>query len=415
MVGGFAETRITGASHEDEAALTAAACDGSASAVSAQGVIVSLGERLRSLPEHRGADETSHAWKRENDLGVAMLPTWAFRADVVLELMEHVCDSTTTITQLLAEELEPWEKKLDVLGRGLEATRGESEALLSQSKMELVRRDAADAMLLEDFGELIFLEPTSLVRSRRLEEQSPQPGLIGCWTELEQLREEAMQLSPELIGETAQVFAQCGIDATELSESNHQRVVELEVAEVMPVGAKRVGTNEGIEAVVFGAGDGVPVSEAVELLGVDGEDIEPTLEQRFDHRSMGQLESDGASRWLSMLEEGFHEFADSDGRMLETELGEFFPFGIDQTDLMEITAVVDAGEHKITSGHGDFTSVISGPRLGAASPLYWRSGRNSPRDVHLGSPAGTQVHPRCSQRSGPVWRSRRAGRSSHHR
>jgi hypothetical protein len=99
---------------------------------------------------------------------------------------------------------------------------------------------------------------------------------------------------------------------------------------------------------------------------------------------MGQLESDGASRWLSMLEEGFHEFADSDGRMLETELGQFFSFGIDQTDLMEITAVVDAGEHKIISVHGNCTSVISGPRLGAASPLYWRSGRNSPRDVHLG-------------------------------
>jgi hypothetical protein len=277
MVGGFAKTRITGAPHEDEAALTAAACDRSASAVSAQGVIVSLGERLRSLPEHRGADETSHAWKRENDLGVAMLPTWAFRADVVLELLEHVCDSTTTIAQLLAEELEPWEKKLDVLGSGLEATRGESEALLSQSKMELVGRDAADAVFLEDSGELIFLEPTSLVRGGCLEEQSPQPGLIGSRTQLEQLREEPMQLSPELIGETAQVFAECGIDTAELSESNHQGVVELELAEVMVVGTKRVGTNERIEPVVFGAGHGVPVSEAVELLGIDSEDMESTL------------------------------------------------------------------------------------------------------------------------------------------
>jgi hypothetical protein len=381
----------------------------------AEGVIVSLGERLRSLPEHRGADETSRAWKRENDLGVAMLPTWVFRADVVLELLEHVCDSTPTITLLLAEQLQPWEKELDVLGGSLEATRGESEAALSESEMELVRRDAADAVLLEDAAELILLEPTSLVGGRCLEQQSPQPGLIGSRTELEQLREESMQLSPELIGETAQVFAECGIDTAELSESNHQRVVELEVAEVMPVGAKRIGTDEGVEPVVFGAGHRVAVSEAVELLGIDGEDMESTLEQRFDNRSVGQLECDGASRWLSMLEEGFHEFADSDGRMLETELGQFFSFGIDQTDLMEITAVVDAGEHKITSGHGDSTSVKSGPRLGAASPLYWRSGRNSPRDVHLGLPAGTQVHPRRSQRSGPVWRSRRAGRSSHHR
>ena len=327
MVDSFAKTRITSASHEDQGAFSAAACDGSASGVGTQRVIVSLGERLRSLPEHCGADESSRAWKREKDLDVAMLPTLTFRGDVFLELLKHVVDSSSTIAVLLAEQLEPREKELDVLGGGLQATWRESEAGLSQSEMELVCGDASNAMLLEDSGELIFLQPTSVVRGRRLEQQSPQPGLIGCRTELEQLGEESMQLSTKLIGETAEVFAEGEIDTAELSESNYERLVELEPAEVMPVGAKRVGTDEGVEPVVFGTCHAVPVSEAVELLGIDGEDIESTLEQSF------------------------HEFADSDGRMLETELGQFFSFGINQTNLMEVTAVVDAGEHKITSCH----------------------------------------------------------------
>ena len=415
MVNRFAKTRITSASHEDQGAFSATACNGGDSGVGAQGVIVSFGERLRSLPEHRGADETSRAWKRENDLDVVMLPTLTFRGDVFLELLKNVVDSSSTIAALLAEQLQPGEKELDVLGSGLQAPWRESQAGLSQKEMELVCGEASNAMLLEDSCELILLEPTSLVGGRCLEQQSPQPGFIGCRTELEQLGEESMQLSTELIGETAEVFAEAEIDTAELSESNHQRVVELEEAEVMPVGAKGVGTDEGVEPVVFGARHAVPVSEAVELLGIDGEDIESALEQSFDDRSMGQLESHSASTRLPMLEQGLHEFADSDGRMLDAELGQFLAFGIGQTNLMEITAVVDAGEHQITSRHGNSTSVNSGPCLGAASPLYWRSGRNSPRDVHLGLPAGTQVHPRHSQRLGPVWRSRRVGRSSHHR
>ena len=122
----------------------------------------------------------------------------------------------------------------------------------------------------------------------------------------------------------------------------------------MPVVAKRVGTDEGVEPVVFGACHAVPVSEPVEPIGIDGEDIEFTLEQSFHDRSMGKLESNSTST------------------------------GIDQTGLVELTGVIDPGEHNITSGHGNFTSVNSSPRLGSAPPLYWRSWRNSPQDAYLG-------------------------------
>ena len=78
-----------------------------------------------------------------------------------------------------------------------------------------------------------------------------------------------------MIGEAPELFLEFRIDAAQFSESNHERLVELELAEVADIGAKRVCQNEGIEAVVFGASHGMTVPEAVELLGIDREDVKP--------------------------------------------------------------------------------------------------------------------------------------------
>ena len=45
------------------------------------------------------------------------------RGDVLLKLLEYVVDSSPTIAVLLAEQLEPWEKELDVLGVELREAR----------------------------------------------------------------------------------------------------------------------------------------------------------------------------------------------------------------------------------------------------------------------------------------------------
>jgi len=345
MVDGVAKTRITGATHENDGAFSAAASDGSESGVRAQRVVVSLGERPRSLREHRGADESSRAWKREKDLDVAMLPTFTFRRHFTAELLKDILDSSSTVSKLFADELDSRQKKLSMLGGGLETTGGELEAGLSQGEAELLRGDATDSMLSQDSGELIFSQPTSLVRCWSFQEQSPQPGLVRGGTEPEQLREESMQLSTELIGEAPELFLEFRIDAAQFSESNHERLVELELAEVADIGAKRVCQNEGIEAVVFGASHGMTVPEAVELLGIDREDVKPTLEQGFDDRTVSQLDGNGASVRLriGMLEKGIHETADSSCRMLDAELRQLSALGVEQTDLMELTAIVDAG------------------------------------------------------------------------
>jgi hypothetical protein len=404
MVDSLPKPGIAGTPHGNGRAFPTAAGDGSGSGLSTKRVVVSLSERLRSLAEHRGADDSSRAWKREKDLGVAMPPTFTFLWNLTAKLRKDGVDSPSTIAGLLSDELEPGQQKLRMLRSSFETPRSKLEGRLTQREAQLLGRDASDPMLPQNSGELIFSEPTRVVRRRGLEEQIPQPGLVGRGTELEQLREEAMELSPEPIGELPELFLELRIDPAQLSQSNYERFVDLELAEMAEIRAKGIRQNEGIEAVIFRAGHGMAISKSVELLGIDSEDMKPTLEQGFDDGAVGQLDGDGTSIGLrvAMLEKRIDEMVDSHGRMLDAVLQQFSTFAVEQADLVELTAVVNANEQNVGCAHIGFTSVVkSGPRLGTASPLYWRSRRNSPRDVHLGFPRRDAGPPQALVALGP--------------
>ena len=47
----------------------------------AQGVVISLGKKLRSFGEHRGGDDSSDPWQRQKDFDVAMLAPLFFSRD----------------------------------------------------------------------------------------------------------------------------------------------------------------------------------------------------------------------------------------------------------------------------------------------------------------------------------------------
>jgi hypothetical protein len=188
VVDGISEAWIAGSSHKDLGAFSAATSNGSDSGQRAQRVVVSQGERLRSLREHRGADESSHARKREKDLDVAMLPTFTFGRDFgrafLSELSEDFLGSSSAVAELLADELDSGQKKLNMLGGGLETSGGELEGRLKECEAKLLGRDTTNSVVLQDFGKLILFESTSLVRSRSLEQQIPQPGLVRGGREL---------------------------------------------------------------------------------------------------------------------------------------------------------------------------------------------------------------------------------------
>lgn len=69
----IAQTDVTGAPHHHIAAFAALLGDRCDARLSAQGRIVSLGEGLSALGQHRGGDEISDPWDGAKDLGVTML------------------------------------------------------------------------------------------------------------------------------------------------------------------------------------------------------------------------------------------------------------------------------------------------------------------------------------------------------
>lgn len=61
MLGGVAHPVVAGLAHPHQRSLTALAGDWRDAGIGAQGVVVSLGEGLCGLGQHRGGDHTSHS------------------------------------------------------------------------------------------------------------------------------------------------------------------------------------------------------------------------------------------------------------------------------------------------------------------------------------------------------------------
>jgi hypothetical protein len=83
------------------------------------------------------------------------------------------------------------------------------------------------------------------------------------------------------------------MNARPLAQFDHQRIVDAQTTEGPPIAAQRGRQYLGIAAIVLGAGHREAITEAIELLRVDGKRRKPTLEQRFHHRTARRLDRNG--------------------------------------------------------------------------------------------------------------------------
>ena len=111
-------------------------------------------------------------------------------------------------------------------------------------------------------------------------------------TQFERLRIIAPELLADAVGKPVALLAQVLGHARPLAQLDHDRVFDCKPAKAMPVGSQRVAEHVGVPAVVFGAGDGEAIAEAVELFRVDRIDLEAALEQDLDNRTMRRLDRD---------------------------------------------------------------------------------------------------------------------------
>ena len=161
-----------------------------------------------------------------------------------------------------------------------------------------------------------------------------------------------MKLLAKPIGEPTEVDPQLVIQTAELAQLDDERLIDLKQPQPLGVGTKRIGEHIGISPIVFGSRGAVTIAEAVELFGIDAEDREAALEQTLDQRTPTQLDRDSdLLRLGTQLQQSRGELVDSFGTVIDGELGQFLPLGIEGTDLMRVVGPVDPCEQSIAYFH----------------------------------------------------------------
>ena len=170
----------------------------------------------------------------------------------------------------------------------------------------------------------------------------------------------------------------------------------------MTIGAQGRGEDQGVPAVVLGAGRREAVAEAVELLGVDREDGDPAIHQRLNHRAVRRLDGDrDVLRMIGLADQPVHQRTDPERVVRERPLHRRTT--AHQTHLMLDTRPIDAGENPGLLLHACLP-CRSGRRVASPFPVLalrpMVRGRDSPLGLQRGRPAGAHVPPRRSQTQG---------------
>ena len=110
-----------------------------------------------------------------------------------------------------------------------------------------------------------------------------------------------MKQLPEAVGGAAKVLTEGAMVAGGDLQLCCKFVELGDLVELGEVGTEGIGKHEGIPAVVLGAGRGVPVAEAVELLGVQREDGKASLKQSIDERMEWRLDGHASETGVAGL------------------------------------------------------------------------------------------------------------------
>ena len=120
------------------------------------------------------------------------------------------------IGALLVEQPQPWQQEQGMFAGGFCGSWGQRQGLGFQDGPYLAGIDTADAVEAQDALDFGFAEPGGANRRWRALKQSPQPWLVGRFCQLDQLREEAMELLAQPVGGTVELLAELVFQARQL-------------------------------------------------------------------------------------------------------------------------------------------------------------------------------------------------------
>src|SRR5436190_18714563 len=323
------------------------------------------------------------------------------------------------IIELLVDEADAGHKRGDVRTDCFGGSIGDRDRLRAQHAEHVGGVEAANAMALDDFGNARLARASCFVRRRHELPQIEEPLGAEIVLEFEHGRKVAPQLLAHAIGEAGALGHQVLGNARPFPELDDNGIGDGQQAEAARVGAQGRGQHLGIATVVLAARRREAVAEAVELLGVDGVDVEAALEQRLDDGPVRHLDGDvdlagvdGPARRQQPVRHLGQSFA----AVPEELLGNVPPIAIGDADMVVLTRPIDAGVPLSLIGHVGSPFETASHRDPRRS-LYWRSecgshfrrglptGHRS-RPIHRGTcpplVIGSQRTIGCSRRIGSV-------------
>src|SRR3954451_1087056 len=117
--------------------------------------------------------------------------------------------------------------------------------------------------------------------------------------------------------------------------------------EAVQVSSQRVGQNEGVAPVVFGASGRVTVTKAVQLFRMNRENRKAVFGKRLDDGSSRDLHRDRneCGPITRCGSQPFDEISQAAAAVFNPSLIDDFPFAVQTTDTVPLGAPVDSDKH----------------------------------------------------------------------
>jgi len=341
-----------------------------------QSVVVSLAHRFRCLCEQRGEDGSAHSWRGAQNRHV-MLPYLS--RGILLRLGEPVgqaIEHGVCFSDLLDRQPNGLQERQDMCTRGSRRRFGHGERRRPEDGKDRAGVVASHAMLLQYPR---YLRPRQMGSHhwRRCELQKRK--LPGCVV-VASKGEKRCKIAQKLLAQSADIPTQITSvpvgHARPFAEFDDCRIGGLDQPERVRVGPECRRQNVRITPVVLGAGDAEAVSEAIELLRVDGTDGEATLEQRLDDRSMRRLDRnvDGCWHRRGLPREPVRHQSQTSATVLDNPPTENLTATVGQGHIVFGTRPINACEPSpAIARHVVLALSLSSHRRDPRLSLYWRS------------------------------------------
>jgi hypothetical protein len=410
MVDGVAEPWMASVSPNDHTALAGSLGDRRNPAQSPQSRVVSSLQGFPAFSEQRGERDPSDTWQGVEDHGVALLgllPRRGLRAGFRHGGSERRCQPVklaVRMPQLAFDQAQAFDQRADVRHGRLAGAGRDPDRLGAQELKNAGGIDAPDAVVLQYPRDRRLAHAGRLGGRRHGLPKIVQPGGPGIRFDAEHLRIVAPQLLPHAIGKTGFLGRQVLRHARPLTQLDHYRIGQRELAEGVRVSAQRRRHRLGVTAVVLGASHRETVTEAVELLGIDRVDVKAALQQRLDDGTMRHLDADRDLSGLGPASGGqpLAKQVKSLAAMGKDFVAEAAAICVRHPDIVLLGRPVDAGKKVRRLAHSGLRAAI---RWRYNEPARRRSipvlalrrlkgtGAVSPLDLNRGHPPGHRSPP----------------------